>query len=73
MYWVVEVASVLGLAWVVVRVLGPFASAIAKRLEGRPPYSRHSGSGNTGTANGARRLARAARLPRTGRRSPKAP
>ena len=36
MYWVVEVASVLGLAWAVVRVLGPFASAIAKRLEGRP-------------------------------------
>ncbi len=39
MYWVVEVASVLGLAWVIVQVLGPFASAIAKRLESRSPIA----------------------------------
>jgi hypothetical protein len=36
-YNVVEVASILGFAWVIVRVLGPFATAVAKRLEGRPP------------------------------------
>jgi hypothetical protein len=33
---VMEAAALLGFAWIVVRVLGPFASALAKRLEGRP-------------------------------------
>ena len=31
----VEVAALLGFTLIVVRVLGPFASALAKRLEGR--------------------------------------
>ncbi len=35
-YNLVEVASILGFTWIIVRVLGPFASALAKRLEGRP-------------------------------------
>ena len=35
MQHLVEVATLLGFAWIVVRVLGPFASALAKRLEGR--------------------------------------
>ncbi len=38
----VEVASLLGFTWIVVRVLGPFASALAKRLEGRTPIATSS-------------------------------
>jgi hypothetical protein len=34
---VVEVVTILGFAWIVVRVVGPFASALAKRLQGQPP------------------------------------
>ena len=34
---VMETAALLGFAWIVVRILGPFASALAKRLEGRAP------------------------------------
>ncbi len=34
---VMETAFILGVAWIVVRIFGPFASALAKRLEGRPP------------------------------------
>jgi len=33
----VEVATLLGLTWIVVRILGPFASALAKRLQERRP------------------------------------
>jgi len=35
----VEVAALLGFTWIVVRVLGPFASALAKRLEGHAPIA----------------------------------
>jgi hypothetical protein len=34
---VMETAALLGFAWIVVRILGPFASALAKRLERRLP------------------------------------
>jgi hypothetical protein len=39
MQHLVEVAALLGFTWIVVRVLGPFASALAKRLEGRAPIA----------------------------------
>ena len=35
-FTVIDLGGVVAVAWVVVKVLGPFAGALARRLEGRP-------------------------------------
>ena len=36
-FTIFDLGGLVAVAWVAVRVLGPVASAFAKRLEGRPP------------------------------------
>jgi hypothetical protein len=36
-FTVFDLAGVVAVGWVMVRVLGPLARALAKRIEGRPP------------------------------------